>query len=146
PYSDGLLPAPYYDANDSDPAYLLLNDGKGDFTDATDASSLKPKRHRRTLSASFVTLQNDNHPDLVVVSDFAGLDVYRNDGRGHFTDVTSQCVADPKGFGMGSPLADFNTDGKLDLLMIGMESATVSRLEHLGLWRSGLGDDPTMPS
>jgi hypothetical protein len=36
---------------------------------------------------------------------------------------------------MGQTLADFNADGRLDLLMIGMPSPTVDRLEHLGLWR-----------
>ena len=45
---------------------------------------------------------------------------------------------------MGHTIADFNLDGRLDLLMIGMESPTVNRLAHLGLWRSGLGDDAAM--
>ena len=143
PYFHGQMPSPYYDANDGDPAYLLLNDGKGYFVDATESSGLGKKRWRRSYSGSFVRLDGSSNFDLVVVSDFAGLDLYRNDGKGHFRDVTQECVPDPMGFGMAHSLADFNGDGRLDLLMIGMESPTVDRLEHLGLWRPDTSEDRT---
>jgi hypothetical protein len=146
PYFHGQMPAPYYDANDGDPAYLLLNDGKANFTDATEASGLKNKRWRRSYSGSFVRLDGDASLDLVVVSDFAGLDVYRNDGHGHFAEVTQQRIPDSMGFGMAHTLADFNADGRVDLLMIGMDSPAVDRLEHLGLWRAGAPEDPTVRS
>ncbi|PYI82305.1 MAG: hypothetical protein DME26_18185, partial [Verrucomicrobia bacterium] len=42
---------------------------------------------------------------------------------------------------MAHALADFNADGRLDLLMIGMPSATVDRLEHLGLRRPYSAED-----
>src|SRR5262249_7410211 len=74
--------------------------------------------------------------DLAVVSDFAGLDLYQNDGHGHFKDVTKDWVDEPHAFGMGSAYADFNADGLLDLLMIGMTAPTADRLEHLALSRS----------
>ena len=143
PYFDGQMPSPYYDANDGDPAYLLLNDGTGNFTDATESSGLGKKRQRRSYSGSFVRLDGSSNLDLVVVSDFAGLDLYRNDGKGHFQDVTRNSVPDSMGFGMAHVLADFNADGRLDLLMIGMESPTVDRLEHLGLWRPDVSEDRT---
>jgi enediyne biosynthesis protein E4 len=144
PYEGGAMPTPYYDANDGDPAYLLLNDGKGDFTDVTESAGLGAKRHRRCYSASFVDLDGDGAMDLVVVSDFAGVDLYRNDGRGRFTDVTRERVAESEAFGMAHSLADFNGDGRLDLLMIGMPSPAVDRLEHMGLWRTYPGEDRAM--
>jgi enediyne biosynthesis protein E4 len=134
PYELGSMPTPYYDANDGNPSFLLWNDGTGGFTDATVASGLGAKRWRRTYSASLVDVDGDGALDLVVVSDFAGVDVYRNDGRGRFTDRTREWVEVPYSFGMAHFLADFNADGLLDLLMIGMTSATVDRLEHLDLW------------
>jgi hypothetical protein len=139
-----LLKPHYYDANDGFPSYLLVNDGMGGFADVTSASGLLVKRWRRTYSASFVNLDNDRHLDLAIVSDFAGLDLYRNDGHGRFSDMTSPWISDSQAFGMAHCLADFNTDGSLDLLMIGMNSATVDRLDHLRLTRPGPIGDPTM--
>ncbi len=144
PYAGGQMPTPYYDANDGDPAYLLLNDGKGNFTDATDAVGLGKKRWRRTYSASFVDLDGDTDLDLLVVSDFAGVDVYRNDGGGRFNDVTREWIPESHAFGMAHALADFNADGRLDILMIGMNSPTADRLNHLNLWRPGFSEDRQM--
>ena len=144
PYTRGQMPTPYYDANDGHPAYLLLNDGHGNFTEATVGAGLEKKRWRRTYSASLSDLNADGHLDLLVVSDFAGIDVYKNDGRGRFTDVTGEWITEPRAFGMAHALADFNADGRLDVLMIGMNSPTADRLEHLGLSRSGPSEDPSV--
>ena len=141
PYMRGQMPTPYYDANDGNPAYLLLNDGHGNFTDATPAAGLEKKRRRRTYSASFVDLNDDGSVDLMVVSDFAGTDLYQNDGHGHFTDVTAQWLDEPHAAGMAHAVADFDRDGLLDLLVIGMHSPTVDRLAHLGLTRPDFPDD-----
>lgn len=136
PYERGAMPTPYYDANDGNPAYLLVNDGHGHFTDATVAAGLDKKRFRRSYSGSFADLNGDGHLDLLVVSDFAGVDLYLNDGRGHFRDVTREWIEEPHGFGMAHTIADFNSDGRLDFLMIGMNSPTAERLEHLGIHRT----------
>ncbi len=146
PYANGTTPNPYYDANDGNPCYLLLNDGHGNFNDATIGSGLEKKRRRRSYSASFADWEDNGALDLVVVSDFAGLDLYQNDGKGKFTDVTATWIPDSHAFGMAHALADFNRDGRLDLLMIGMTSPGVNRLEHLGLTRPGSNEDRTMRS
>ncbi len=49
PYERGQMPTPYYAANDGYPAWLLLNNGHGEFSDATEASGLSAKRFRRTV-------------------------------------------------------------------------------------------------
>lgn len=135
PYERGQMPRPFYDARDGHPSFLLLNNGLAQFKDATLEAGLGAKRARRTYSASFVDLNQDQHLDLLVVSDFAGLDLYANDGRGHFTDVTAAWVASPEAFGMAHTTADFNRDGVLDFLMIGMNSPAADRIHHLQLAR-----------
>lgn len=135
PYQGGQFPTPYFDANDGFPAHLLLNDGHGHFTEATETSGLAPKRARRTYGASFLDLDGDGDLDLVNVSDFAGLDVFLNDGHGHFTDVTDRLGDARHAFGMGQAFGDFNGDGRPDLLMLGMDSVVATRLDALGLGR-----------
>jgi hypothetical protein len=135
PFKEGSMPTPYYDANDGYPSYLFLNDGTGNLRDATSASGLGAKRFRRVYSASFVDLNADGALDLVVTSDFAGVDVYRNDSHGKFIDVTSSSLDESHLFGMGHAFGDFNNDGRLDFFVTGMQSATAERLEHLGLNR-----------
>jgi len=137
PYAGGRTPTPYYDSRDGLPAYLLINDGTGKFSDGTLAAGLGPKRHRRTYSASLVDLNEDGKLDLVVVSDFAGLDLYLNNGEGKFTDITARLGESRYSFGMSHALGDFNGDGRLDVYMTGMGSTTARRLEHLGLGRKG---------
>jgi hypothetical protein len=130
PYVGGQMPTPYYNANDGHPSVLLLNDGHGQFVAATDSARLTPKSRRRTYAASFVDLNDDGHLDLLTVNDFAGLDLYYNDGQGHFSDETAR-LCNSHLFGMSHFVADFDHDGALDLLAIGMSLPAVHRLESL---------------
>jgi hypothetical protein len=134
-YLGGQMPTPYYDANDGWPAYLLINQGDGRFADETEQRRLGKLRNRRAYRSSFWDYDEDGDADLLVVSDFSGVDLHQNDGQGRFTNVTS-AVLDERGiFGMSHLLDDFNADGKLDLYVTGMASTTARRLEALGLGR-----------
>jgi len=133
PYQGGQMPTPVYDANDGHPSFLLINDGTGHFTDGTEAAGLHAKRHRRTYSASFVDFDSDQDQDLIVVSDFSGLDIHENNGSGIFIDATDRLVKDRHAFGMAHTFGDFDHNGELDILMIGMNASTAERLGHLGL-------------
>jgi hypothetical protein len=137
-YRQGQMPSPYFDANDGYPAVMLRNDGDGKFVDITESSGLATKRNRRSYSSSFVDLDEDQDMDLIVVSDYAGFDIYTNDGKGKFTDITDSFGLDRHFFGMGHTFDDFDGDGKLDFYVIGMSSTTARRLEQLGVGRSDL--------
>jgi hypothetical protein len=143
-YENGSMPTPWHDATDGHPAHLLRNDGSGTFTDVTPGSGLEAKARRRSYGASLADLDADGHLDLVVISDFAGVDVYQGDGRGRFVDRTADWIPERRAFGMAHALSDFDRDGRLDLLMMGMPSATASRLDHLGLWRPESTEDRSL--
>ena len=139
-YLEGQMPSPYYDANDGHPAYLLVNDGAGHFADATVEAGLAEKRFRRSYAGSFFDLDDDNDLDLLVVSDFSGIDLYHNDGAGHFSDANDTLDSDRHLFGMSSTFGDYNMDGRLDFFVAGMASTTARRLEALGLGRDDRPD------
>ncbi len=135
-YVEGQMPSPFYDANDGYPSHLMLNDGDGNFTPATVEAGLGAKRFRRTYTSSFLDLDEDGDLDLIVVSDYAGVDLYHNDGTGHFTDANDTLHGDRHLFGMSAAFADYDLDGRLDLFVAGMGSTTARRLEELGLSRA----------
>ena len=81
-------------------------------------------------------LDGDGDLDLVNVSDFAGADIYLNDGHGKFTDVTDRLSEARHAFGMAHVIGDFNGDRWPDLLMLGMDSPVAQRLDALGLGRA----------
>ncbi|MEO2045837.1 MAG: CRTAC1 family protein [Pirellulales bacterium] len=137
PFVMGQMPTPYYDANDGFSDYLLINDGTGTFSDGTIEAGLVAKARRRTYAGSLVDLNGDGHLDLVVTSDFSGVDIYHNDGSGHFTDVTDKVLPERHTFGMSHSLGDYDLDGTLDLYVIGMSSTTARRLSKLGLGLEG---------
>lgn len=138
PYAGGQFPTPYYDANDGYPSYLLMNQGDGTMVDSTTGSGLTDKRYRRAYRSSFVDLDDDNDLDLIVVSDFAGVDMYRNNGAGRFADITTAAIDVPENFGMSHTFGDFNSDGRLDFYVTGMASTTARRLERMGLQRKDM--------
>ncbi len=142
PYQGGQFPTPYFDANDGFPSFLLRNDGSGGFTDITQASGLASKRWRRTYSASFVDLDGDGSLDLLNVSDFAGVDLYMNDQRGRFLDRTGKLGDARHLFGMAHAVGDLNSDERPDLFAMGMNSPMATRLDAMGLARSGLTGNP----
>lgn len=135
PYENGSMPTPFHDARDGYPCFLLRNDGHGNFEDATEAAGLGSHRFRRTYSASLADMNSDGSLDLAVISDFAGIDLFLNNGRGQFREATSSAIGERHAFGMAHLFDDFNRDGFTDLLMMGMTSPTASRLNHAGLTR-----------
>ncbi|RKU30914.1 hypothetical protein C6497_03955 [Candidatus Poribacteria bacterium] len=78
--------------------------------------------------AGFADIDNDGDLDLYIVNipgmyktDPSTLSstsenvLYRNDGNGRFTDITSHAGVGDVGFGMGCVFADYNGDGFVDL-------------------------------
>lgn len=139
-YMAGFTPDRFYDANNSGPAFLLLNRGGGRFEDATEAAGLGAKRNRFCYAASVVDLDDDGDEDLFTVNDFSGVDVFLNDGTGKFADAADTFLDERANFGMAHALADFDNDARLDLYVNGMSSTTARRLQAMGLRREDQPD------
>jgi hypothetical protein len=130
---------------------LYHNNGNGTFTDVTDKSGTGGGGW--STSAAWVDLDNDGLLDLIVLryvqwnfddvwcgehregyrsychpDIFPAISplVYHNDGNGHFTEVAAKTGLDKPGKGLGIAIADFDRDGKIDIVV-----ANDSMLEFL---------------
>ena len=123
------------------PLALFHNDGDGTFTEVTHLLGATPQPTReagafgRTWGAGFqpawVDFDNDGDLDLYVVNDFGEYVhpnvLWRNDGplaggsgegtEWGFTDISQESDAGTAMFGMGLAVADYNSDGFLDLFV-----------------------------
>jgi enediyne biosynthesis protein E4 len=141
PYQGGQFPTPYHAANDGFESVLLRGHPDGTFRDATAEWGLEQRRRRRLYSASFADWNDDGLPDLILVSDFAGVDLFRNTGTGRFEEVTAPLGDARHLFGMAHITGDFNDDGRTDLYAIGMGSPTAERLHRMGLVHAAWPED-----
>ena len=68
--------------------------------------------------AAFVDYNNDGLLDIFLLSGPGGTNrLYRNDGNGHFTDVTEEAGLKSDGWSQGVCAGDFDNDGFTDLLV-----------------------------
>ena len=92
------------------------NNGDGTFTDVTAETGIAAEGGR-SMQALFSDFDNDNDLDLYVANDTTTNHIYRNDGSGNFTDVsTASWAADFRG-SMGLTAGDYDADGDIDLFM-----------------------------
>jgi hypothetical protein len=94
------------------PSYLLLNDGKGNFTAAE-----VPFAHAGMVTdAQWVDLNKDGRKDLVLCGEMMPLTVWTNTLQG-FKDQTTEYFGTPQaGFWFSLHVADVNADGQPDLI------------------------------
>src|SRR6185295_9054076 len=110
------------------------------FTDVTSASGISfrhtngafgKKYLPETMGAGVAVFDydGDGAPDLFFVNstrwpgrpDKPGLPaLYRNDGKGRFSDVTQAAGLAVEMYGLGATAADYDNDGKVDLYVTGL--------------------------
>ena len=116
---------------------LYHNNRDGTFTDVSEKAGIRKKgRAMGVLSADY---DEDGWPDIFVANDAMQNYLYHNNGNGTFTEVG---VESGVAFGqhgnsvasMGGDFADFDNDGKLDLIVPAMHYIGVFRNLGQGLF------------
>lgn len=102
---------------------LLINDGKGFFTDET-SGRLDVNKPAFTLDADFHDINDDGYTDLLFANGFGeAQQIYLNDGKGFFTESSSSLFGQPVlGDRVDVEVCDFNNDGKPDLYYSGFRT------------------------
>lgn len=95
---------------------LYRNNQDGTFTDVTEKTGVGFKGVG--MGAAWADCDDDDRLDLFVVYWESGVALYRNEGRGRFSDVTGQAgLGGVHGRTFSALFFDFDTDGRLDLLI-----------------------------
>jgi len=134
-------PVPYFDARNGPPNFLLHNEGKGRFVDRTDAAGLNANNNRYSFACAWGAAHSKEGPDLYVANDFGRSNLYRNNGDGTFTDVSSEAQAEDVGAGMSAAWSDFDNDGNQDIYAANMWSAAGQRVSEQAIFHQGDPED-----
>ncbi|HKE83399.1 MAG TPA: CRTAC1 family protein [Vicinamibacterales bacterium] len=137
------------------PSVLYRNDGMGKFTDVSAVAGIA-KYVGNGLGVAVGDYDDDGWPDVFVANDAVPNFLFHNQANGRFSEVglaagVSVARDGKPRAGMGTEFADFNGDGRLDLVVTNHEFETHSlfRNDGRGLFtdatiESGIGP-PTLP-
>ena len=100
---------------------LFQNDGNNNFTEVAGAAGLKIGD--QTWSTDFADIDNDGDMDCFMLNHYTPSLLFRNNGNGTFTDITtgSGLDTDLDLFGIQGIFRDFDNDGFVDLVVTGSE-------------------------
>jgi len=99
---------------------LYRNEGGRRFTDVTEEAGLAGQGWSSDVAA--FDFDEDGDLDLLVAKMFGMSQLYRNDGAGHFDDVSRPTLHRTSYGGTGCKAFDFDNDGRLDLFIADMHS------------------------
>jgi len=119
--------------------------GGGKFEDVTAKAHIDQAAGHYAFSVSIFDYDNDGWPDIYVACDSTPSILYHNNHDGTFTDVAVLAGAafnedGREQAGMGSTVADFNGDGKLDIFRTNFSDDTSTLYRNNG---NGTFDDVT---
>jgi hypothetical protein len=105
----------------TDTNLLYHNDGNGRFSDVSSSSGIDRVKDRYSMTALAADFDADGWTDIYVASDSTAAILYRNNHDGTFTDIaipsgTAYSENGNPQAGMGVAAADYDSDGRLDLL------------------------------
>jgi hypothetical protein len=98
-------------------SYLLKNDGKGNFTDVTEAFCPELTAPGMVSDALFVPLDDDGYVDLVVVGEWMDIGIYINQGGKGLAKNTQAIPGDTRGWWLKILAEDVDNDGDMDIFI-----------------------------
>lgn len=127
---------------------LYRNDGKGDFTDVSEASGIAKVKGRYGFTSVVSDYDNDGWPDIYLACDSTPNILFHNEGNGTFTDIglLSGTAVNEDGqeqAGMGVGAGDYDRDGLIDLIKTNFADDTPTLYHNEG---ESLFTDATYPS
>ena len=105
---------------------LYHNNGDGTFTDVSKSAGVDDASGYYGLGVLWSDFNDDGRPDLFIADDSTPNYLYRNDGNGHFTDISyisGTAVSRDGGemAGMGVAACDFNHSGRFSIYVTDFE-------------------------
>ncbi len=98
-------------------SYILINDGKGVFTDATSTACKALEQPGMVTDAVWTDLNNDKQPDLIVAGEWMPIKVFLNQ-KGILTDASATYIHFASaGWWNKINAADMDGDGDTDLII-----------------------------
>jgi len=98
-------------------SYLLLNDGRGHYTDVTTERAPALAEAGMVTSAAWLDTNGDGALDLIVVGEWMPVRVFRQE-NGRFVERTAESgLAGTEGWWNSITLVDANADGRPDLVL-----------------------------
>jgi hypothetical protein len=95
---------------------LLKNDGKGHFTDVTDAAAPGLSNIGMVTDATWTDVDKDGRQDLVVVGEWMPITIFHNAGRGKLAKSEVRGLEKSNGWWNRIVAGDFTGDGKVDFI------------------------------
>ncbi len=116
---------------------LYENRGDGTFVDVTSKAHIDQTEGRYAFSVSTFDFDDDGWPDIYIACDSAPSILYHNNRDGTFTDVavTAGVAFNEEGreqAGMGTTIADYNGDGRLDIFKTNFSDDTPTLYRNEG--------------
>lgn len=100
-----------------DKSFLLVNDGKGNFTDLTDSIAPGLRNVGLVRSAIWTDIDNDDRHDLIVVGEWMPITIFSNTGSGLVNKTPTYGLDSTVSWWYSIAGADVDNDGDVDYIL-----------------------------